>query len=112
MTGKRGEGQHIDLSLLDVQAAALANQGMNYLVSGRVPTRLGNAHPVLKNHIHHMIRHSNSEYSQNIVPYQSFEAKDGHFVIALGNDAQYQKMCTVIGLPELGQHPKYSTNAK
>jgi crotonobetainyl-CoA:carnitine CoA-transferase CaiB-like acyl-CoA transferase len=63
-----GKGQHIDLALLDVQIATLANQGMNYLVSGKLPRRRGNAHP-------------------NIVPYQAFATLDGHVVVAVGNDA-------------------------
>ena len=87
-----GLGQHIDLSLLDVQIATLANQGMNYLVSGRRPQRHGNAHP-------------------NIVPYQAFAASDAHIVIAVGNDTQFARFAQVLGLPELAQDPRFIRNA-
>ncbi|MDE2446003.1 MAG: CoA transferase [Alphaproteobacteria bacterium] len=85
-----GEGQHIDISLLDSQVAVLANQALNYLVGGKVPQRLGNAHP-------------------NIVPYQTFETADGHIIMAVGNDRQYAEYCRIIGAPELAQ-PPYDTN--
>jgi len=75
-----GEGQHIDVALMDVQVACLANQAMNYLVSGNSPTRLGNAHP-------------------NIVPYQSFATLDGYIILAVGNDDQFTKFCKEAGLP-------------
>jgi len=88
---RTGEGQHIDLSLLDVQVACLANQAMNYLVSGVVPQRLGNAHP-------------------NIVPYQDFPTSDGFMIIAVGNDSQFAKLCTEMGLAELAQDPRFATN--
>ena len=88
-----GEGQHIDLSLLDVQVASLANQAMNYLVSGRAPRRMGNSHP-------------------NIVPYQSFAAADGHLVVAVGNDDQFRRFAGVIGRPDLADDPRYATNAQ
>jgi len=88
-----GLGQHIDLSLFDVTAAALANQASNYLVGGVAPDRLGNAHP-------------------NIVPYQSFSAADGHIVIAVGNDAQFKSLSLALGLDELASNKRFSTNAK
>ena len=84
-----GRGQHIDMALLDVATATMANQAMNYLATGDAPQRLGNAHP-------------------NIVPYAVFECADGHIIIASGNDGQYQKLCTVLGLPD---DPAYATNA-
>ncbi|MEM9631383.1 MAG: CaiB/BaiF CoA-transferase family protein [Pseudomonadota bacterium] len=87
-----GEGEWIDMALLDAQVGVLANQALNYFVSGNAPKRLGNAHP-------------------NIVPYQVFPAKDGHLIIAVGNDGQYQRLCGVLGLPELAQNPKFKTNA-
>jgi crotonobetainyl-CoA:carnitine CoA-transferase CaiB-like acyl-CoA transferase len=86
-----GLGQHIDLALLDVQIAALANQGMNFLASGKAPSRSGNAHP-------------------NIVPYQAFATSDGHVVIAVGNDAQFARFAAVIGLPGLAADPRFVTN--
>jgi crotonobetainyl-CoA:carnitine CoA-transferase CaiB-like acyl-CoA transferase len=89
---RSGLGQHIDLALLDVTVATLANQAMNYLVGGEVPRRLGNAHP-------------------NIVPYQAFAASDGHLILAIGNDGQYRKFCEVAGVPELGTDPRYASNA-
>ncbi|MES0879582.1 CaiB/BaiF CoA transferase family protein [Roseibium sp. SCP14] len=87
-----GEGEWIDMALLDAQVGVLANQALNYFVSGNAPKRLGNAHP-------------------NIVPYQVFPAKDGHLIIAVGNDSQYQRLCSVLGLPDLAQNPKFKTNA-
>jgi crotonobetainyl-CoA:carnitine CoA-transferase CaiB-like acyl-CoA transferase len=88
---KNGQGQHIDISLLDSQVAVLANQAANYLVGGRVPKRMGNAHP-------------------NIVPYQTFETRDGHIIMAVGNDRQYAEFCTLIGAPHLC-HAPYKTNS-
>jgi len=88
---RTGEGQHIDLSLLDVQVACLANQAMNYLISGAVPQRLGNAHP-------------------NIVPYQDFPTRDGYMIIAVGNDSQFAKLCSEMQLGELAQDPRFATN--
>ncbi|MDB5886618.1 MAG: L-carnitine dehydratase/bile acid-inducible protein [Polaromonas sp.] len=94
---KTGEGQQVDMALLDTQVAMLANLGANYLVSGKVPQRVGNAH-------------------QNIVPYQVFEvapAADGgkdHLIIAVGNDAQYVKFCKVANIPELGVNPLFAKN--
>jgi crotonobetainyl-CoA:carnitine CoA-transferase CaiB-like acyl-CoA transferase len=87
---RTGQGQYIDISLLDSQVAVLANQALNYLVGGKVPQRLGNAHP-------------------NIVPYQTFETADGHIIMAVGNDRQYNEYCKIIGAPELAATP-YDTN--
>ena len=98
---RTGEGQHVDMALLDTQVAMLANLGSNYLVSGKVPGRAGNAH-------------------QNIVPYQVFEvmAAEGappeqrdHLILAVGNDGQFAKFCAVAGHPEWAQHPHYAQNA-
>lgn len=86
-----GKGQHIDLSLLDVQVAGLANHGMNYLITGQAPQRWGNAHA-------------------NIVPYQTFKAKDKDFIIACGNDAQFKALCQAIGQAEWAAHPKFRLN--
>ena len=86
-----GEGQHIDLSLVDTQLSWMVNEGVNYLLSGDEPKRRGNQHP-------------------NIVPYQVFEVSDGHILVAVGNDGQFERFCTVIGTPELAKDPKYSTN--
>jgi crotonobetainyl-CoA:carnitine CoA-transferase CaiB-like acyl-CoA transferase len=88
---RTGVGQYIDVSLMDVQVACLANQAMNYLVSGQVPVRLGNAHP-------------------NIVPYQDFPTSDGYMIIAVGNDAQFARLCAAAGIPELASDPKFVTN--
>lgn len=87
-----GEGQHIDLALFDVQVASLANQAMNYLVSGKTPRRLGNAHP-------------------NIVPYQAFATADGHFILAVGNDDQFRRLCESIDVPEIADDERFATNA-
>ncbi|WP_298962097.1 CaiB/BaiF CoA-transferase family protein [uncultured Roseibium sp.] len=86
------EGQHIDISLLDAQVSWLINQGVGYLVSGDVPGRLGNGHPT-------------------IVPYETFPAADQSFIIAVGNDTQFQKFCAVAGAPELGADPQFAKNA-
>jgi crotonobetainyl-CoA:carnitine CoA-transferase CaiB-like acyl-CoA transferase len=86
-----GQGAHVDMALLDTQVSVLANQALNYLVSGKAPRRLGNAHP-------------------NIVPYQVFAVADGHVVIAVGNDGQFKKFCDVIGADDLAAHPDYATN--
>ncbi|WP_406827801.1 CaiB/BaiF CoA transferase family protein [Microbulbifer sp. ARAS458-1] len=86
-----GEGQHIDLALLDTQVAWLANQAQNYLTSGVSPERQGTAHP-------------------NIVPYQAVPASDGYFMLAVGNDSQFQKFCQIAGLDELAANPAYATN--
>jgi crotonobetainyl-CoA:carnitine CoA-transferase CaiB-like acyl-CoA transferase len=89
---RTGAGQHIDLALLDTQVAVLANQAMNYLVTGVAPQRLGNAHP-------------------NIVPYQVFAASDGHIIVAVGNENQYARLCEVIGRPDLASDERFATNA-
>jgi crotonobetainyl-CoA:carnitine CoA-transferase CaiB-like acyl-CoA transferase len=88
-----GEGQYIDLALLDVQVATLANQAMNFLASGVSPDRLGNAHP-------------------NIVPYQAFPTADGHIILAVGNDQQFTRFCEVLGRPEFAIDPAFSSNQK
>jgi crotonobetainyl-CoA:carnitine CoA-transferase CaiB-like acyl-CoA transferase len=87
-----GEGQYIDLALLDVQVATLANQAMNYLASGNNPQRLGNAHP-------------------NIVPYQAFQTADGYLILAVGNDAQFARFCGLAGRPELAKDERFTTNS-
>ena len=89
---RSGQGQHIDMALLDVQVAVLANQAMNYLSTGTAPGRLGNAHP-------------------NIVPYQVFAVSDGHLILAVGNDAQFRRFCDVAGCPELALDARFATNA-
>lgn len=86
-----GEGQHIDISLLDSQLAALVNVASNYLVSGHAPVRYGNQHP-------------------NIVPYQTFRAADREFVLAVGNDRQFGQLCQLIGREDLASNPHYATN--
>ena len=89
---RSGLGQHIDMSLLDVMVGVLANQALNYLVSGKSPNRMGNAHP-------------------NIVPYQVFPTSDGHIVIAVGNDGQFLRLCEALALPEIAADPRYQSNA-
>ncbi len=88
---RSGQGQHIDLALLDVQVACMANQGMNFLYGGRSPGRLGNAHP-------------------NVVPYQDFPTADGDVIIAVGNDGQFARLCTAIGRPALATDERFATN--
>lgn len=88
---RTGDGAWIDLSLLDVQVGVLANQAMNYLTTGISPERMGNAHP-------------------NIVPYQVFPSADGHIILAVGNDTQFQRFCEVAGIPELAGDSDYATN--
>ncbi|MEN3165264.1 CaiB/BaiF CoA-transferase family protein [Tistrella mobilis] len=90
---RTGAGQHIDLALLDVSVATLANQAMNYLVSGKAPGRMGNAHP-------------------NIVPYQAFATQDGHLVLAIGNDEQFRRFAAEAGHPEWAADPRFATNAQ
>ena len=87
-----GQGQAIDMALLDTQVAMLANLGANYLATGVAPQRAGNAH-------------------QNIVPYQVFEVADGHMILAVGNDTQFAKYCEVAGRPELARDPRFARNA-
>jgi len=88
---RSGKGQYVDLALLDTQVAWLANQNLNYLVSGQPPRRQGTAHP-------------------NIVPYQAFETADGHLMLAVGNDAQFARFCAAAGAPELGRDPRFGSN--
>ena len=88
-----GEGQHIDLSLVDAQMAWLINEGVNYLTSGQLPERRGNAHP-------------------NIVPYDAFPASDGYILVAVGNDAQFVRFCDCIDRADLGGDARYTTNLK
>jgi len=91
---KTGEGQYIDMALLDAQVAWLGNQASNYLVSGKVPRRMGNAHP-------------------NIVPYETFKAKDGiYLALGVGNDNQWKKFCRIAGVEHLMDDPRYVTNPK
>ena len=87
-----GLGGEVDMALLDTQVSVLANQALNFLVSGRSPRRLGNAHP-------------------NIVPYQVFEAADGPLIVAAGNDRQTRDFCRILGLDALAADPRYATNA-
>jgi crotonobetainyl-CoA:carnitine CoA-transferase CaiB-like acyl-CoA transferase len=87
-----GLGQQIDMSLLDSMVGVLANQGLSYLVSGEPPRRLGNAHP-------------------SIVPYQVFAVSDGYVIIAVGNDAQFERLCAFLELPALASDPRFATNA-
>ncbi|HBC06040.1 MAG TPA: CoA transferase, partial [Rhodospirillaceae bacterium] len=87
-----GEGQHIDIGMLDTTAAILSIQGANFLATGQNPPRLGNAHP-------------------NIVPYQSFATADGDIILAVGNDGQFQRFCKVAGCDNLAEDPKFATNA-
>ena len=86
-----GEGQQIDISLLDTQIATLSIQGLNYLISGEVPELLGNAHP-------------------NIVPYQVFPTSDGNIIISIGNDTQFERFCAFLGHPDLNLNDKFKTN--
>jgi crotonobetainyl-CoA:carnitine CoA-transferase CaiB-like acyl-CoA transferase len=86
-----GQGQHIDMALLDVQVACLANQALNYLTTGVAPVRLGNAHP-------------------NIVPYQDFPTADGDFILTVGNDGQFRKFAEVAGEPQWADDPRFLTN--
>jgi len=87
-----GKGQHIDMALFDCMSAVLANQSMNYLASGKAPTRLGNRHP-------------------NIAPYQTFAVRDGHLIIAVGNDEQFKRLCKAIDLSQLAEDERFASNA-
>ncbi|MGC9420411.1 MAG: CaiB/BaiF CoA transferase family protein [Rhodovulum sp.] len=87
-----GKGQQIDMALFDVATAITANQAMNYLTTGTPPTRMGNAHP-------------------NLAPYQVFDCADGHIIIAVGNDAQFARLCGLLDLPGLADDPAFATNA-
>ena len=88
---RSGEGQYIDMALLDCQVAVLANQAMMYLAAGEVPNRMGNAHP-------------------NIVPYQVFATRDAHLILAVGNDGQFKRLCDLLGRPELAEDERFATN--
>ena len=88
---KTGEGQLVDMALLDVQSAVLANQNMNYLVGGQAPVRLGNAHP-------------------NISPYEVIPAADGYLILAVGNDGQFRRLCNILGLEGIGEDERFATN--
>lgn len=89
---RSGLGQHLDIALLDCSIAMLANQNLNYMTSGKAPKRYGNAH-------------------QNITPYQAFKVKDGHLIIAVGNDGQFKRLCQVLGLASLADESRFQTNA-
>ncbi|MBN9221060.1 MAG: CoA transferase [Mesorhizobium sp.] len=89
--GQTGEGQHIDMALFDTQISALGNQNLNYLVSGKPPVQMGNAH-------------------MNIAPYEGLPVRDGHIILAIGNDGQFAKFCAVVGLDELPGNPDFTTN--
>jgi len=86
-----GEGQYIDMALLDTQCSILGNQNLNYLVSGNAPVQMGNAH-------------------MNIAPYEVLPVKDGHIILAVGNDGQFQRFCGAVGIPELADDPDFATN--
>ncbi|MCH7345971.1 CoA transferase [Pelomonas sp. CA6] len=88
-----GQGQVVDMALLDTQVAMLANLGSNYLCTAQAPRRLGNAH-------------------QNIVPYQVFQARDGHLIVAVGNDGQFAKFCQILGHPDWATDERFATNAQ
>jgi crotonobetainyl-CoA:carnitine CoA-transferase CaiB-like acyl-CoA transferase len=88
---RTGEGQYVDISLLDSQVGVLANQALNYLVGGVAPTRLGNAHP-------------------NIVPYQTFATADGHIIMAVATDRQFKEYCAIIGVPHLAEDERFKLN--
>jgi crotonobetainyl-CoA:carnitine CoA-transferase CaiB-like acyl-CoA transferase len=90
--GRTGEGQHIDMALMDVATAIMANQSLNYLATGVAPQKMGNAHP-------------------NLAPYAVFDCADGWIILATGNDGQYRKLCGILGLPELAEAPDFLTNA-
>jgi crotonobetainyl-CoA:carnitine CoA-transferase CaiB-like acyl-CoA transferase len=89
---RTGVGQHIDMALMDSMVGVLANQALNFLSSGQSPHRLGNAHP-------------------NIVPYQVFAVADGHVILAVGNDRQFGRLCSYLGLPELAADARFQTNS-
>jgi crotonobetainyl-CoA:carnitine CoA-transferase CaiB-like acyl-CoA transferase len=90
--GRTGEGQQIDMALMDVATSVLANQAMNYLATGNPPGMLGNAHP-------------------NLAPYAVFDCADGWIILATGNDGQYQRLCGLLGLADMAHAPDYLTNA-
>ena len=88
---KTGEGQHIDMALFDTQISVLGNQNLNYLVSGTAPVQMGNAH-------------------MNIAPYEVVPVRDGHIILAVGNDGQFRKFCEVVGIADLAANPDFATN--
>lgn len=88
---KTGEGQMVDMALLDVMSAVLANQNMNYLISGKSPVRLGNAHP-------------------NISPYEVVPTADGHLILAVGNDGQFKRLCTILGIEQVADDERFTAN--
>ncbi len=88
---KTGEGQLVDMALLDVMSAVLANQNMNYLISGKSPVRLGNAHP-------------------NISPYEVVPTADGHLILAVGNDGQFKRLCAILGIEQVAEDERFATN--
>lgn len=90
--GTTGRGQHIDMALMDVAVAIMANQAMNYLATGTAPVKMGNAHP-------------------NLAPYAVFDCADGWIIIATGNDAQFRRLCQILHLPEIAEAPEFLTNA-
>lgn len=89
---RTGEGQHIDMSLMDVATSIMANQSMNYLASGEAPQKMGNAHP-------------------NLAPYAVFDCADGWIILATGNDGQYQRLCAILGLQDMAFAPEFLTNS-
>ncbi len=89
---KTGQGQHVDMALLDTQIAVLQNHAANFLVSGKDPKRLGNANP-------------------NITPYEVFSVADGHLILAVGNDGQFHRLCALLGIPEMADDPRFSHNS-
>jgi formyl-CoA transferase len=88
----KGEGQHLDISLLDCMVSTMANMNTNYLMGGKPPVRYGNAH-------------------QNVVPYQTFACRDGHIIIAIGNDSQLRKFCEAAGIPSLADDDRFKSNS-
>ena len=90
--GRTGEGQHIDMALLDVATSIMANQALNFLASGKAPGLMGNAHP-------------------NLAPYAVFDCRDGWLILATGNDGQYQRLCGLLGLQDMATAPEFLTNA-
>ena len=91
--GRTGQGQHIDMALLDVATSVMANQALNYLTTGTPPGMMGNAHP-------------------NLAPYAVFDCADGWIILATGNDAQYRRLCTLLGLSDMAEAPEFATNAQ
>ncbi len=89
---RSGQGQYIDMALLDTQVAWLANQNSNYLIGGQIPERMGNAHP-------------------NVVPYQTFPTVDGDVILAVGNDGQFKRFCEAAGIAATGADPRFASNA-